>query len=62
MLHYSIWVLFAIVVVLRMHMRQFDIGIAYLNIDLTTRIYMHQPEGFVNPKAPTQESIRIETK
>ena len=33
-------------------MRQFDIGTAYLNSDLTTRIYMHQPEGFVNPHHP----------
>jgi hypothetical protein len=50
--HDSVRVLFAIAAVLRMHMRQFDIGTAYLNSDLTTRIYMHQPEGFVNSLTP----------
>ena len=50
--HDSVRVLFAIVVVLRMHMRQFDIGTAYLNSDLTTRIYMQQPEGFIDPDHP----------
>ena len=50
--HDSVRVIFAIALVLRMHMRQFDIGTAYLNSDLTTRIYMHQPEGFVNHKTP----------
>ena len=33
-----------------MHMKQFDMGTADLNSDLTTRIYMQQPEGFVNPE------------
>ena len=50
--HDSIRVIFAIAAVLRMHMKQFDIGTAYLNSDLTTRIYMQQPEGFANPKTP----------
>ena len=50
--HDSVRVLFAIASVLRMHMRQFDIGTTYLNSDLTTRIYMHQPEGFINLQNP----------
>ena len=51
--HDSIRVLFAIAAVQRMHMRQFDIGTAYLNSDLATRIYMQQPEGFVDPHNPS---------
>ena len=51
--HDSVRVLFAIAAVLRMHMRQFDIGTAYLNSDLTTKIYMQQPEGFIHPKHPS---------
>ena len=50
--HDSVRVLFAIAAILKMHMRQFDIGTACLNSDLTTRIYMQQPEGFINPKHP----------
>lgn len=51
--HDSVRVIFAVAAVLRMHLQQFDIGTAYLNNDLTTRIYMHQPEGFVNLKYPS---------
>ena len=51
--HDSVRVLFAIAAVLRMKMRQFDIGTAYLNNDLTTKIYMQQPEGFIHPKHPS---------
>ena len=51
--HDSVRVLFAIAAVLRMKMRQFDIGTAYLNSDLTTKIYMQQPEGFIHPKHPS---------
>ena len=51
--HDSVRVLFAIAAVLRMHMRQFNIGTAYLNSDLTTRIYMQQPEGFIDLKNPS---------
>ena len=36
-----------------MKMRQFDIGTTYLNNDLTTKIYMQQPEGFIHPKHPS---------
>lgn len=47
--HDSIRVIIAIATVVRLHMRPFDIGTAYLNNDLTTRIYMKHPEGFINP-------------
>ena len=59
--HDSVRVLFAIASVLRMHMRQFDIGTAYLNSDLTTRIYMHQPEGFINPKNPSHVCLLLKS-
>lgn len=49
----SIRVLFAIVAVIRMHMHQLDIRTTYLNNDVTTYIYMHQPEGFIDPKNPS---------
>lgn len=48
--HNSIWVFFAIDIVLKMHMCQFDIGKTYLSNDLITRIYMHELEGFLNKK------------
>ena len=59
--HDSVRVLFAIASVLRMHMRQFDIGTAYLNSDLTTRIYMHQPEGFINSKHPSHVCLLLKS-
>lgn len=52
--HDSIRVIFAIVVVLCMHMKQFDIGTGYLKCDLTTVIYMGQPEGFISKTFPSQ--------
>ena len=51
--HDSVRVLFAIAAVLRMKMSQFDIGTTYLNSDLTTKIYMQQPEGFIHPEHPS---------
>lgn len=50
--HDSIRVIFAIATVLLMHMKQFDIETIYLNNDLTIVIFMHQLEGFINPKYP----------
>lgn len=47
--HDSIRVVFAIVAVICMHMKQSYIGTTYLNNDHTTVIFMHQPEG---PKYP----------
>lgn len=44
-----------------MHMRQSDIGTTYLNGDLTTKIYMHQPEGFVNSKLPTYVCLLLKS-
>jgi hypothetical protein len=44
-----------------MHMRQFDIGTAYLNSDLTMRIYMHQLKGFVNPKTPSHVCLHLKS-
>ena len=49
---YSIRVIFAVGAVLRMHMKHFNIETFYLNSDLTTVIFMHQPEGFIIPKYP----------
>ena len=59
--HDSVRVLFAIAAVLRMHMRQFDIGTAYLNSDLTTRIYMRQPEGFVSTTHPSHVCLLLKS-
>jgi hypothetical protein len=59
--HDSIRVLFAIAAILRMHMKQFDIGTAYLNSDLTTRIYMHQPEGFVHSQLPSHVCLLLKS-
>jgi hypothetical protein len=59
--HDSICVLFAIAAVLRMHMKQFDIGTAYLNSDLTDRIYMHQPEGFINSQLPSHVCLLLKS-
>lgn len=59
--HDSIRVIFAIAVVLRMHMRQFDIEIAYLNSELTTRIYMRQPEGYIDPKFPSYVCLLLKS-
>ena len=59
--HDSITVIFAISAVFRMHMRQFDIGTAYLNNDLTTRIYMRQPEGFINLKLPKHVCLLLKS-
>lgn len=42
-------------------MRQFDIGTAYLNNDLTTRIYMRQPEGFINHKLPKHVCLLLKS-
>ena len=44
-----------------MHMRQFDIGIAYLNNTLTTRIYMHQPVGFVHTRTPLHVCLLLKS-
>ena len=59
--HDSIRLIFAIAAVLRMHMKQFDIGTAYLNSDLTTRIYMQQPEGFVDPNTPLYVCVLLKS-
>jgi hypothetical protein len=59
--HDSVRVLFAIASDLRMHMRQFDIGTTYSNSDLTTRIYMHQPEGFINLKNPSHVCLLLKS-
>jgi len=40
-------VIFAIVAAHKMHLIQFDIGIAFLNGDLYEDIFMSQPEGFI---------------
>ena len=45
-------VISAFIAVLRKHVRQFDRGTTYLNSDLTTVTFMHQPEGFINCKHP----------
>ena len=59
--HDSVRVLCAIASVLRMHMRQFDIGTAYLSSDLTTRIYMYQPEGFIDPINPSHVCLLLKS-
>lgn len=48
----SIQIIF-VVVVLRMHTRQFDIGTAHLNVDLTIVIYVRQREGFISKTFPS---------
>lgn len=42
-------------------MRQFDIGTAYLNNDLTTQLYMHQLEGFQNQQHPSHVSLLLKS-
>ena len=44
-----------------MHMRQFDIGTAYLNSDLTTRIYMRQPEGYLHFQLPSHVCLLLKS-
>lgn len=51
--HVSIKVIFAIAIVLHMHMRQFDIGTAYLISGFTIVIYMQQPEDFISNEFPS---------
>ena len=48
----SIRAIFATAAARNMHLRQFNIGIAFLNGDLLEEIYMFQPQGYVDPKHP----------
>ncbi len=47
----SIPVVLAIAISHEIHIRQFNIGIVFLNGDLLEEIYMAQPQGYVQPKA-----------
>lgn len=45
----SLQIALAIVVVLGLHLSQFDFKGAFLNSPITHDVYMRQPEGFIKP-------------